>query len=196
MKTTISNNDWFFSDSHLGHTYALKLRNREKFFKDIKEHDSEITQNILSVLSPGNNLYCLGDFSFKKDVAFFKYFFDELLKKKVNFHWIEGNHDKINFNHKAIAFKGSIKDIIIQDQPITLCHYPMYVWNKSHRGAWQLFGHIHKNDFTDNIFPYENLGKQLNVNIEFNNFMPYSFQQIKEIMNKKPKNFDILKKNF
>lgn len=184
--------DWFFSDTHFGHEYAFKLRNRDSVISDFKEFESFIINNILSPLKAGDNLYCLGDLSFKYNEVL-KNFLDKLAELKVNFHWIEGNHDKKIYSHKAIVYKGAIKDIKIEDQYITLCHYPMYIWNKSHRNSWQLFGHIHKNDFTDKTFPYENLGKQLNVNIEFHDFKPYSFLEIKEIMNTKKDNFDLIK---
>jgi hypothetical protein len=30
-------------------------------------------------------------------------------------------------------------------QPIVLCHYAMRVWNRSHHGAWHLYGHSRGN---------------------------------------------------
>ena len=29
------------------------------------------------------------------------------------------------------------------EQDIVLCHYAMRVWQKSHYGAWMLYGHSH-----------------------------------------------------
>ena len=185
--------NWFSSDFHLGHTNLHKKGYRKNIFSSIEEHDEVIIENIFSVIKPGDNFYFLGDLFFKYSTEEKITFFNRFKKNRVNFHWILGNHDK-PIRHKAIVFIGHIKDIKIGKQRITLCHYPMIVWNNSHLGAWQLFGHIHKNDNTDLIFPYERLGKQLNVNVDFWDFKPVSFEEIEEIMKKKKENFDILHK--
>lgn len=55
---------------------------------------------------------------------------------------IVGSHDK-----DALKFARYFKkiehllDIVIEDQPITLCHYAMRVWPRSHFNSWHLYGH-------------------------------------------------------
>ena len=48
----------------------------------------------------------------------------------------------------------------------------MRVWNKSHYGSWELYGHSHGT--------LEPIGKQLDVGVDTNNFYPYSFEDIKK----------------
>mgnify|MGYP006271418475 CR=1 FL=1 len=64
-------------------------------------------------------------------------------------------------------------------------HYPMVVWNKKHHNAWMLCGHTHYNlpvSRQDNM----ELGKLLDVGVDGNEYKPYSFDDIKRIMDKKP----------
>ena len=63
-------------------------------------------------------------------------------------------------------------------QDIILCHYPMVVWDKSHRGSWQLFGHVHGMlDGDKRLSP-----NQMDIGVDSNNFRPISYQEVKEII--------------
>ena len=77
----------------------------------------------------------------------------------------------------------------IQNQNIICCHYMMKIWPKSHYNSWQLFGHSHggMNGRTE--------GKQMDVGVDTNNFYPYSFEEIKTIMNLKPNNLNLLRRS-
>ncbi len=70
------------------------------------------------------------------------------------------------------------------DQPITLCHYAMRVWHKSHFNSWQLYGHSH-----GKLNP---IGKQYDVGADSNNLSPVSFEMLKSIMKKKDNNFNYI----
>ncbi len=39
----------------------------------------------------------------------------------------------------------NLAEISVHGQPIVICHYAMRVWNRSHHGAWHLYGHSHGN---------------------------------------------------
>ena len=187
----MSTNTWFTSDWHLGHESILKgFRN---VGKNVEEFADFIIDQALADIKDGDNLYFLGDLFWKyssdQKIAFFKKF----KKRNINFMWILGNHDK-RFVNSSIKFIGLYRDITVKGQPITLSHYPMIVWNKSHYGAWQLFGHIHLNDMTDRVMDYSRLGKQLNVNIDFHNFKVWSFDEVYEYMRTQPDNFDLIKR--
>ena len=121
-------------------------------------------------------MYFLGDLSFKKDTALI--FF--LKFTNIEIHLIIGNHDHTNVIKLAEKYCKSIsqlKEIQIEGQQIILCHYALRVWNKSHYNAWQLHGHSH-----GILNP---LRYQYDVGIDYNNFYPLSFQQLKSIMNLK-----------
>jgi calcineurin-like phosphoesterase family protein len=77
-------------------------------------------------------------------------------------------------------------DILVSDpeikdgQRVTLCHYPMLSWYQSHRGAWQLFGHVHgRLDGSDKIMP-----TQLDIGVDSHNFTPLSWIEVKTIITK------------
>jgi calcineurin-like phosphoesterase family protein len=187
------NNSWFSGCLHLGHETILKGF-RGKFFENIEEHDNTIINNIFSNCKPGDNYYCLGDIFWKIDSEKKKKFFDDIRKHKINFFWIVGNHDK-PFSYSGIIQWTYMKDIIVEKQPITLCHYPMVVWNKSHYGAWNLHAHIHFNDATYQKMGSVTAGKRLNVGVEFHDFQPFSFEEIKERIHFYPDNFDLIKRS-
>ncbi len=69
-----------------------------------------------------------------------------IIIKNIEIHFIIGNHDSSNIIRIAnenCASVSHMKDIKNEGQSLTLCHYAMRVWNKSHFNAWQLYGHSH-----------------------------------------------------
>lgn len=187
-------NKYFTSDWHFGHESILKGI-RGKFFSSVEEHDAIIKENIFKTVKPGGDLYFLGDAFWKYSSKQVEQFMTDLKKHRVNLHWILGNHDKLSWTKfSCIKWVGQIEDIVVEKHPITLAHYPMRVWNKSHFNAWQLYGHIHYLDHTDRNCNYELLGKQLNMNVEFWNYNPVSFPILKATMSQLKDNWDLIKK--
>ena len=172
---------WFSADYHLGHKNIIKYCNRP--FSDVKEMDEIIITNLKKVLKPNDTLYFLGDLTFKKEIA--QEFFETF--SKIHIHFIIGNHDSkqiINLVKENCASVSKLKDIKIEGQKITLCHYAMRVWHKSHFNAWQLYGHSHGT--------LDPIGKQWDVGIDKNNFFPVSYGEIINIMEKLPNNFNFI----
>lgn len=167
---------WFLSDIHFGHKNILKYDNRP--WDTVEEMNEGIVNNINSVISEKDKVYYLGDFAFNYEQGLEAY-------KRLNGHWhfIYGNHDKIQGIQKMIqearkntTILGHIAEVKVQGKEITLCHYPMLSWNKSHHGTWQLFGHHHSKTYE------EIKGRRLNVAISLHNYMPWSFEEIEEYM--------------
>jgi len=128
-------------------------------------------------------LYFLGDLTFKEGIA--QDFFEKF--KNIEIHFIIGNHDStkvIKVAKDYCATISQIKDIKIDNQPITLCHYGMRVWNKSHFNAWQLYGHSHTR--------LQPIGKQYDVGVDNHEFYPFSFGELFAIMEKRPNNFNYI----
>ncbi|MFX1453285.1 MAG: hypothetical protein ACFFCM_20795, partial [Promethearchaeota archaeon] len=124
-----------------------------------------------------------GDLTFREEIAreFFKRF------KDIEIHFIIGNHDSqevIKLAREYCASVSSLMDITIEEYNVTLCHYAMRVWNKSHFNAWQLYGHSH-----GNLSP---LGKQYDVGVDNNDFKPVSLENLIKIMENKPNNFNYI----
>ena len=171
---------YFTSDLHLHHRKILEYCNRP--FSNIKEMNAELIKRYNSVVGETDTVYFLGDFAFTKNV---NDIIDILNQLKGNKHFICGNHDRIMLNSEIkkqfITFvESGIKEIVIDNQTITLCHYPMLSWNKSHYGSWNLFGHEHGN------FKQYETNQQLDVGVDCWNYCPVSFEDIKNKLSKLP----------
>jgi calcineurin-like phosphoesterase family protein len=145
--------------------------------------DRVIIENLSNTLNVGDKLYYLGDLTFKPEIA--KKFFQKF--KRIEIHYIIGNHDNssvLKIAKKYCSSVSSLLDIVINDISITLCHYAMRVWNKSHLNAWQLYGHSHT--------MLEPVGKQYDVGVDNNTFKPVSFRDLRETMEKAPNNYNYI----
>jgi calcineurin-like phosphoesterase family protein len=69
---------------------------------------------------------------------------------------------------------------ITKQLQISLFHYPINEWNKIHRGAWHLYGHVHGNNNIE--------GKALDVGLDgpLSNYTPLSFEEIEVFMEDRP----------
>jgi calcineurin-like phosphoesterase family protein len=128
---------WFTADTHFGHSNIIKYSGRP--FGSSDEMDEKLIENINRVVKPNDTLYHLGDWSFRNAAGY---------RQRINCQEIIlvlGNHDKERSVYPRL-FQGvhpSYLEIKVEGRPITLCHYAMRVWNKSHHGAWHLYGHSH-----------------------------------------------------
>lgn len=166
--------NFFSSDFHLDHKNVIKYDNRP--FADIIDMNDEIITNHNQIVKPNDNFYFLGDFCFSNRTEHF------LRQLNGNLFFIKGNHDKhdtIKLYQKYGTYLGEQKRIKIGEQEIILNHYAMRVWDKSHHGAWHLYGHSH-GSLPDNP-------NSLSFDIGCMNFdyKPLEFEQIKQIMSKK-----------
>ena len=87
---------------------------------------------------------------------------------------ILGNHDHSNRVKRAVGWAtvDGLLHINVDGQPLVLCHYAMRVWNRSHYGAIQLYGHSHGNLPGD--------AQSLDVGVDCWSFAPTSLAEIKE----------------
>lgn len=198
---------FFTSDMHFGHANIIKYANRP-FLKPgdltssgdwispqiksqrAREMDAELIKRHNSVVTPNDDVYCLGDFCFGVVDDAVRYL-QQLHFKKFYFIW--GNHDKAmealwtNFKNGVntanlkdkIVWLGNMKEVKINGQSIVLNHYAMKVWNQSHRGVWHLYGHSHGS------LPDDPHSLSLDVGVDCHNYTPVSFEQISQLMSKK-----------
>jgi calcineurin-like phosphoesterase family protein len=145
-----------------------------------------IVNNWNKVVNEDDIVYFLGDFIFGNSAQTKDLFFK--LKGKIKIIW--GNHDSTlkqflkginNYPElkKRIEILGDYAEIKINEQDITLCHYAMKIWNHSHHGAWNLFGHSHGN------LPDDPHSLSFDVGVDCHNFSPISFDEVSKIMSKK-----------
>jgi calcineurin-like phosphoesterase family protein len=59
---------WFTADTHFGHANILGLTDRHARWGSIEEMNRALVANINALVVPTDDLYHLGDFSFKRGV--------------------------------------------------------------------------------------------------------------------------------
>lgn len=168
----------FGADFHLRHKNIIRYANRP--FSSIGEHDAKLIFNWNSVVMPNDTVYFLGDFCLSSRIDTLDYI------SRLNGHikFIFGNHDKsLRALHRdgcsSAEFLGDYAEITHEGQFIVLTHYSFRVWNKSHYGSWNLYGHSH-GSLPDN--PH---ALSIDVGVDCHNYTPISFPQVKAIMAKK-----------
>lgn len=164
--------------THFGHANIIKYCNRP--FANIVEMDKTIISNWNKVVRADDLVYHLGDFCMSHghtSMDFHKY----ISQLNGNIVFIKGNHDKLSWANRSrfYAHYDSYHEISLNGQDITLCHYSMKTWNKSHHSAWHLYGHSHGTLQDD---PHS---LSFDVGVDCHNFTPINFEKVKEIMSRK-----------
>jgi len=176
---------WFTSDTHFNHQNIIKYCNRP--FENVQEMNDTLLFNINSCVGLSDTLYHLGDFVYAKGNVKeqIRKFRDRILCRHVFL--IIGNHDP----HDALwqpkrwlwdIFSGVYVQArlkIEQCPEIVLNHCAMRVWDKSHHGAFQLFGHSHGTLTQDNRLRSHDVG------VDVNEYKPINLQQVIDIMSQK-----------
>lgn len=192
----------FTSDNHWFHKNIMKYSNRP--FTSVEDMTQKMIKLWNKRVNPEDTVYHLGDFAFGRIEKI-----EELLKQlNGRKRFINGNHDaeligkgKDRFqiysdqNYNAI-YKNSLRllragliesirdyeEVTVNNQFIVLFHFGGRVWQKSHHGAWQLFGHSHSS-----LPPF---GKSVDVGVDSTwitgkaEYRPFSFYEIKAFMDK------------
>jgi len=184
LKAIPFNKIWFTSDTHFNHTNIIKYCKRP--FDDVEEMNQTLIDNWNMVVSEDDLIICDGDFSLGSSNNAISVL-NQLNGYKL---LIKGNHEKSVLGSKEAKeyFDAGIYDLLeirvldeeVSDgfQDIILCHYPMLAWDKSHRGSWQLFGHVHGMlDGDKRLSP-----NQMDIGVDSNGFRPISYQEVKEII--------------
>jgi calcineurin-like phosphoesterase family protein len=158
---------YFTADTHWGHKNIIRYSNRP--FRSVEEMNKALIDNINSVVKENDELYHLGDFCFGPNA---KYFRDAIKCKNVHIVW--GNHDRDTRRQKYLFTTSSeLKEIKYGGQSIVLCHYAMRVWNKSHHGAWMIYGHSH------NSLPEQDDSLSFDCGVDGHDYKPWSYDEVK-----------------
>lgn len=207
---------FFSADFHYNHGNIIKYCNRsflaeedrQALNRDGKWHDGDwkgprasqhriskaaiemmndaIVKNINNVVRQDDTLWFLGDWCFGGKNNYYqvaKELRDKIKCRTINLIW--GNHDHRNirdlFNEAYDLF-----EINVNGQKIVLCHYAMSVWDKSHRGSWQLYGHSHANleTWMDKVMPGR---RSIDVGIDnavrlLGDYKPFSFEDLQRLI--------------
>lgn len=112
--------------------------------ESVEMMDNALLDNINKTVDKKDTLWILGDFAFgvKKDyrnvVAAYR---ERINCDDVRIVW--GNHDQPREIWDIFTEDYFLHEINAAGLRIVLCHYAMAVWDKSHRGSLQLYGHSH-----------------------------------------------------
>lgn len=186
---------YFTSDLHLGHANAIGFTSRP--FLIVEQMNEGLIKNINKTVMTNDELWILGDFAFKVNMAVAKQFRDQINCKTV--HMITGNHDKDYTRDHIFQSVQHYKELKTEYGKFILFHYPIYEWNGVHNGTIHLHGHIHSTGLynTANLqkkyidrFPEKSFMKDstlglriYDVGVDANNYRPISITQIAELMN-------------
>jgi calcineurin-like phosphoesterase family protein len=179
---------FFTSDHHFGHANVIKYSKRP--FANVEAMDTALVEHWNAVVGKDDTVYHLGDFTLGDVLAFERY------AQQLN-GWIKivpGGHDYrwvpdflAEYKSRAWLHKidvlpplytlelpeyGTKEDAKGRKYPlvIALCHYSMQVWDRSHYGAYHLFGHSHGN--------LMGIGNSFDVGVDCWEFTPVSLPTI------------------
>lgn len=143
---------FFTSDLHFFHKNICKFTDRQWTQEENEEKLIELWNN---QVAPGDVVWHLGDFFFlKRQESEIQKALEIVNRLNGQINCILGNHDSSKFfgalksrTNKIVSVE-RLKELIItgdkgDKRHVTLCHYPLMSWNRSHYGTYHLFGHHH-----------------------------------------------------
>jgi calcineurin-like phosphoesterase family protein len=169
------------SDTHYAHANIIKYSNRP--FVTVEQMNNTLVRNINASLPNGGVLYHLGDWAFGGMNMAVE--FADRINRNIDVILIKGNHDEKKGCQNRRDFYDlfyevhNLLEVKLDGQRITLCHYAMKVWNKSHYGAWHLYGHSHGS------LPDDPNSLSFDIGVDCHNFKPLTFPEIAAIMSRK-----------
>jgi len=193
---------FFTADEHYGHRKIREYSNRP--FGSVEEMDRELIARHNTVVSSGDVVFHLGDFSFEKTESKTEAKYISELNGTHLF--LRGDHDgwlphtrgsrdiqTIQVNRRTGEFYPQRSK---RGKCIVMSHYPITRWPLSHYGSWHVCGHVHNGipsflQYKDMLIP---MGKIYNVGVDANNFFPVSLHQLRLIMLGLPRNPNQLKR--
>ncbi len=176
------NTIFFTSDHHFGHANIIRFCNRP--FETVEQMNQVMIERWNEKVKANDMVYHLEDLGLtnRENMA---EIIDQLNGK---IHLVTGNHEgaalsnKKKFQWVKDYYELKVKDETLKNgvqQRIILFHYAMRVWNGSHRGTWQLYGHSHGElpDLQDQL--------AFDVGVDSHDFYPISYEEVKAIMKQK-----------
>lgn len=168
---------WFTSDMHLGHEKALDFTIRP--WQQIDEMNEGIIANINAKVKKKDELYILGDYSFRIPALEAAALRKKIICEKV--HLVPGNHDK-NWNHKLVQgtfiVEPPIKVLKENGRKFVLSHFPMMDWQSMSHESIHLHGHIHSQRSLYNEMNRMQGVYRYDVGVDANNYTPVSMEEI------------------
>lgn len=142
---------WVTSDHHFRHANILKYCNRD--FPDIERHDNSLIEVWNSVVSAGDTVYHLGDFTLGNVRSAREIFVQ--LNGSIKILGNSWHHDQrwILHSYHFETLSGftyiDLPIVVLEPEeakcsaPIIMCHYPFEIWDRKHYGSIHFHGHSH-----------------------------------------------------
>jgi len=167
------------ADHHFCHTNIIRFCNRP--FASVGEMNTTMVTNWNNVVEPKDTVYVLGDFGIGSRERL-QEILDALNGYKT---LIVGSHDSISEKLKGWVKVTPMLEIKAENHYITLCHYCLRVWPRSHYNTYMAYGHSH-----GCLSP---IGKSMDVGVDSNNFTPVSITNFIKLMASRPDNPNLVK---
>lgn len=168
---------WFTSDMHLGHEKALDFTIRP--WQQVDEMNEGIIANVNAKVKKKDELYILGDYSFRIPALEAAVLRKKIICEKV--HLVPGNHDK-DWNHKPVQgtfiVEPPIKVLKENGRKFVLSHFPMMDWQSMSHESIHLHGHIHSQGSLYNEMNRMQGVYRYDVGVDANNYTPVSMEEI------------------
>lgn len=171
------NNLYFTSDTHFFHKNIMKHCSRK--FETVDEMNEYIIEKWNEKIPEDAIVFHLGDVSWKGESATRSII--ERLNGRIIL--VRGNHD----NSAICSIFAEVNDMarvkVIDEetkysQEIHLCHFPIEEWDGSNRGSYHIHGHQHSSPETRH-----RIKNKIDVGMDGNDLVPYSFNEIIDILN-------------
>ena len=168
---------FFTSDTHFYHTNIIEYCNRP--FSDVQDMNDKMINNWNSVVGPNDLVYHLGDYCFGNEQKIRE------INSRLNGHivLVHGNHDErivkdsqYRNNYRQYPISDRFQAIVpfleakVEGTTITMCHFALKVWNRSHHGKISLYGHSHGT--------HPGNSQQLDVGSDCWDYKPVTLEQI------------------
>lgn len=161
------------SDPHLSHSNILNYTQRHNHFKNVTEMNESLIERFNKKVSEKDTTIILGDFCFG-NVKMFREFWYALNGTKI---LVKGNHDR-QIPEDILWY--DVVEFSFKSKRFFCSHYSHKVWNRSHHGAYHLYGHSH------NSLPDDPKALSMDVGVDCHpNYEPFSFEEIVKHMSKK-----------
>lgn len=176
---------FYTSDLHLGHKNIIKYENRP--FNSVEEMDIVLIANWNARVNLQDDVYILGDFTFKGATQAIKY----LNVLNGNIHLLRGNHDhfmkqdsfnrfaentEFLINERRIINEGYYKHLNDNGREVVLFHYPIMFWDgQDDMGSYHLYGHMHKTSHGEQQHPHPDA---FNVGVDVQNYAPVTLDEL------------------
>lgn len=163
-------NYFFTSDTHFFHEKIITYSKRPYLNRDVM--NKALVENWNNVVGPKDIVYHLGDFALYKHSKELVDLVNSLNGKII---WLLGNHDKISSKlydsckniHQVTHYLEQNFFVNGEQKFLVMSHYPLFRWNKSHYGSYNLHGHCHGG--INNL----NTGtRRYDVGVDCNNYAP------------------------